>query len=159
MSKNWTPNPERQKTPNPERPKINLNPERYKIYLLLDLYFPPLHPKGAQTTSNLQYPPKCWYDISNTNNLLNLQIFPNVGHNISKTNSYEGCTDNLQLIYVPPSVGMIYPIPTCIFNLQILPKCGQNIFNSILYIYFPPLHPKGAQTISNLYITPNIGTI
>ena len=69
----------------------------------------------------------------------------------------EGRADNLQLTYITPKVGMIYPIPAYIFDLQIFPNCGQNISNTNLYVkkcIFPT--PDTAQTTSNLHISPQV---
>ena len=74
----------------------------------------------------------------------------------------------------PPSVGMIYSMPTYIFknvysptlrpkgaqkpyNLHSSPKCWHDIFNTnIIFknVYSPTLRPKGAQKPSNLHSSP-----
>ena len=132
--------------------------------------FPHLRPKGAQTTSNLHITPSVGMIYPILAYIFDLQIFQNCGQNISNTNLYvkkcifptpapEGCTDNLQLTYITPSVGRIYLIPTYIFNLQIYPNVGQNISDKKIIlqdVYFPPLCPKGAQTTSNLHISPQV---
>ena len=54
-------------------------------------------------------------------------------------------------------VGMIYPVPTYIFNWHISPKLLAAYIQYKLYFLksiFPTLRPKGAQNLSNLHLSP-----
>ena len=61
-------------------------------------------------------------------------------------------------------VGMIYPVPTYIFNWHISPNTNQyHEYIQLIYIllieYFPTLRQKGSQKISKLHLSPTVGFI
>ena len=55
----------------------------------------------------------------------------------------------------PPTVGMVYPIPTYIFNWHIFPKLlAAYIKYKYIFcknVYSPTLRPRGAQKLSYLH--------
>ena len=75
--------------------------------------------------------------ILNTKICFEIYIFPN--------HAPEGHTETTQLTFITPSVGMIYPIPTYIFNGHIFPKL------LAAYIQYPT--PRNA-----LSVRPSVGS-
>ena len=101
-----------------------------KMYIL-----PTLCPKGTLKLSNLQSSPKCWHDISNIN------IYIQLIH-IQKCTFSQPCARrahwNSPTYIHPPSVGMIYPISTYIFNWYRFKKCTfSQPWNSPTYTHPP----------------------
>ena len=72
---------------------------RIYVHILEIAYSPTLLPKGALTPSKWHISPNCWQNISNTN----IQI---------------------QLTYIPPIVGRIYPIQIYLIQGPNLPPRG-----------------------------------
>ena len=107
-------------------PKIVCSIYPTQRYILKYIYSPTMHPTYI-------HPPNCWHDISNTNIYTQLTYIPQIVGSIYSiqiyisTNLYSPTlrpkgAQKLQQYMQPPSVGLIYPIPTYIFNWHLFPK-------------------------------------
>ena len=106
----------------------------FKIYIFTNQKLPNLHSSGNY-----------WHDISNTNIYFQLTFIPPIVGSIYSiqiyisTNLYSQTlrpkgAQKLQQYIQPPSVGRIYPIPTCV-QLTFIPQIVGCIY-PIRYLYF-----------------------
>ena len=108
--------------------------------------------------------PNCLHDVSHTNIVYSTDC-PFFNPAPFETLIFQPCALRNSPTYIHPSmVGMIYPVPTYIFNWHISPNTNQyHEYIQLIYIllieYFPTLRPKGSQKISKLHSSPRVGII